>query len=137
MRTGLTVRPATRDDLRAIEAIQSASPQASSWQPLDYDCFVAVEFGIVTGFIVTRRTAPDESEILNLAVNPAYRRRGVAKALVEHVLKAHPGRWFLEVRESNRPAVELYHSVGFRHAGMRPDYYTSPPEAAIVMSFFS
>lgn len=133
----LQIRPASRDDLPAIAAIQSASPQASSWEPLDYDCDVAVEDGIIRGFLVTRRTAPDEAEILNLAVDPSFRRRGIAKILAQNALRTSPGRWFLEVRESNRAAIALYESLGFRPVGTRQNYYEHPPEAAIVMSFFS
>jgi ribosomal-protein-alanine N-acetyltransferase len=131
------IRQASPDDLPAIAAIQQASPEASSWAPLDYTCDVAVEDGRVAGFIVTRTIAPDESEILNLAVDPYYRRRGIAKALVRHAVGRTPGRWFLEVRESNVSALQLYMSLGFLSAGRRQKYYNHPPESAIVMSFFS
>jgi ribosomal-protein-alanine N-acetyltransferase len=132
------LRQALPADLPAIAAIQKLAPEASSWNPLDYDCVVAEEEdGHIAGFIVTRRVAPDESEILNLAVEPGFRRLGTGLMLVEHALKTAPGSWFLEVRESNTGAITFYKSLGFKQSGRRPGYYSDPPEAAIVMSFFS
>lgn len=131
------IRRATPEDLAAIAAIQRLSPAASSWAPLDYACDVAVENGRVAGFIVTRRVAPDECEILNVAVDPACRRRGIGKLLAARALAAAPGRWFLEVRASNVSAIALYTALGFQPAGRRENYYHDPSEAAIVMSFFS
>jgi ribosomal protein S18 acetylase RimI-like enzyme len=136
----LTIRRATHDDLAAISEIQAASPQAAGWDPstyLDYNCRVAVVVGHVAGFLVSRRTAPDESEILNLAVDPYYRHRGIARRLLEQVLADSGTTWFLEVRESNTPALNLYKGLRFYPAGRREDYYENPREAAIVMRFFS
>ena len=92
----------------------------------------------IAGFLVSRQTfaggkdAPAEREILNLAVAPAFRRKGVATALLQEEL-ARGGVHFLEVRESNRAALALYGKIGFVRAGRRVDYYRSPVEAAIVM----
>jgi ribosomal-protein-alanine N-acetyltransferase len=140
----MTVRPATRDDLPAITQIQAASPEASTWEPssyLEYQCRVAISNGRVVGFLVFRRLAEGEAfnehEILNLGVDPAERRKGVARLLVEGVRTEVPGAWFLEVRKSNLAAIRLYESLGFRPAGERKDYYQNPPEAAIVMTFLS
>jgi ribosomal-protein-alanine N-acetyltransferase len=145
----MTVRPATREDLSAIAQIQAASREASAWEPasyLGYDCRVALSNGRVVGFLVFRRLAQGdvlqehempEHEILNLGVDPAERRKGVARRLVEGVLSEAPGAWFLEVRKSNLPAIRLYESLGFQPAGERKDYYQDPPEAAIVMRFLS
>jgi [ribosomal protein S18]-alanine N-acetyltransferase len=136
----VNIRPATLDDLGAIAAIQAASPEASQWDPggyLDNDCGVAIEQGRVTGFLASRRVAPDEREILNVAVDPAHRRKGVARALLADELARGPGRWFLEVRASNAAALRLYESAGFERYGSRPGYYREPAEEAIVMRFFS
>ena len=128
----MIVRPATPADLAEIARIQAASADAAQWKPEGYECLVATEADGILGFAVTRRTAPGEYEILNLAVRPEARRRGVGTALVLHALAAG-GDWFLEVRESNQPAQALYRSLGFSVAGGRPEYYDSPPEAGIVM----
>ena len=134
------IRPATREDLPAIATIQSTSPESAQWRPeeyLVYDCLVAVEDGRVAGFLVSRRTAPDQREILNLCVDPSRRRQGVARRLLEHALASVPGEWFLEVRESNEAAFNLYKQFGFHPFGRREDYYRDPAEAAIVMKIDS
>ncbi len=130
------IRPATEADLEAIDAIQATSPEASHWECrryLDFDARVAVAEGKVCGFIVTRRTAPDESEVLNLAVDPACRRLGIGRELMQHAIGRLPGEIFLEVRESNLTARALYLKLGFEEAGLRQEYYQNPPEPAIVM----
>jgi ribosomal-protein-alanine acetyltransferase len=134
------IRVATRDDLEAIASIQTASPEASQWAPesyLAYDCLVAEVSARVVGFVVTRVTAPDEREILNVAVEPALRGTGIGRILVETVLATAPGWWFLEVRESNIAAVNLYKTLGFTLEGRRENYYHDPVEVAIVMRVFS
>jgi [ribosomal protein S18]-alanine N-acetyltransferase len=79
----------------------------------------------------------DELHINNLAVLPEWRRRGVAKRLLHHVLErtADDGaeRATLEVRQSNEPARRLYERFGFAVTGIRPRYYSNPVEDAIVL----
>ena len=136
----MTVRAATVDDLAAIAAIQEKSPEASQWDPasyLDYECSVASSGGRVLGFLVVRQIAADEREILNLAVDPAARRRGLARKLLENELRRAKTQWFLEVRASNCRAIKLYESAGFRVAGRRESYYQNPDESGIVMMFDS
>ena len=82
--------------------------------------------------MLVRQIATDEREILNLAVGPFERRRGVARKLLETELRRAKTRWFLEVRASNSSAVSLYESAGFREAGRRESYYKNPVEAGIV-----
>jgi ribosomal protein S18 acetylase RimI-like enzyme len=138
------MRRATREDLDAITTIQAMSPEASQWQPseyLQYDCVVAIAEEKVAAFLVSRETAPGEREILNLAVDPLWRRRGMARQLLERELSRPKTQWFLEVREFNAGARRFYESLGFRPAGRRENYYRSlgqgSPEGAIVMTFFS
>jgi ribosomal-protein-alanine acetyltransferase len=134
------VRPAMRDDVAAIERVQAASPDAAQWDAADYlqhRCTIATVKGRVTGFLAVRTTTPGENEILNLAVDPAQRRRGIARRLLRDALSAAPGEWFLDVRESNSAAQTLYKSLGFSPVGRRENYYAEPCEAAIVMRFFS
>ena len=78
----------------------------------------------------------DEAEIITVAVAPLYRRRGIARCLMEHMLRlADQARAsvYLEVRESNIPARNLYAALGFSDAGVRKNYYTSPRENAVLM----
>ncbi len=138
------IRPASKADLEAIAAIQGASPEGSQWEPgsyLDHDCVVAEAQGRVVGFLASRATAPDEREILNVAVEPSARRHGIGRILLETVLASSRGWWFLEVRESNEAAINLYKTLGFLPVGRRENYYPEgyrpAAEAAIVMRVFS
>jgi ribosomal protein S18 acetylase RimI-like enzyme len=138
----LLLRPAAQEDLGAIARIQVASPEASQWEPHSYlalDCTIAYlrDTKEAAGFVVSRAVAPGEREILNLAVEPSMRRRGVARRLLEDVLGREEGTWFLEVRESNVAAIALYQALGFRLMGLRKNYYSGPSEAGIVMRFLS
>jgi len=134
------IRRGSADDLDAIAAIQAASPEAAQWKPVDYlahDLWVAVGEAGVMGFLAARRVASEEFEILNLAVAPAFRRGGVARALLGALLQDHHGTFFLEVRESNLAAQMCYKSLGFQSVTLRTGYYEEPPEPAIVMKFHS
>jgi [ribosomal protein S18]-alanine N-acetyltransferase len=136
----MKIRAATSDDLAAIAAIQAASPEASQWAPagyLDYDCLVAIEDDYVAGFLVSRQTAPGEREILNVAVELCARRHGVARRLIATELERARGEWYLEVRESNLAALNLYKACGFQEIGRRTSYYHDPPEPGIVMKLIS
>jgi [ribosomal protein S18]-alanine N-acetyltransferase len=80
---------------------------------------------------------PGELHINNVAVLPAYRRRGLARQLLGAVLVAADAegarRATLEVRRSNLAALRLYESLGFETAAVRPDYYLEPVEDALVL----
>jgi ribosomal-protein-alanine N-acetyltransferase len=93
----------------------------------------------VAGFILLRN-AGDEAEILTVAVDPASRKRGLGRKLVEEAARrAYHDRaesLFLEVDESNRAAVSLYRGLGFETVGQRSRYYDNgdaPPGTALVM----
>jgi ribosomal-protein-alanine acetyltransferase len=132
----VTVRPAREEDRAAIAEIQRASPDASQWDPEGFDVTVAEVDGRVVGFLVTRAIA-DEVETLNLAVNPANRRSGVARALLQPLLERPSLTLFLEVRESNTAARTLYQALRFQEVSRRRGYYEFPPEDGIVMKFHS
>jgi ribosomal-protein-alanine N-acetyltransferase len=134
------IRRGGAEDLDAVAAIQYCCPEAAQWEPADYlayDFHVAVAGGAVAGFVVARWVAPDECEILNLAVEPAFRRQGIARCLFSRVQQNHSGMFFLEVRESNLAAQAFYKSLGFQEVNRREKYYENPPESAIVMKFHS
>jgi ribosomal-protein-alanine N-acetyltransferase len=90
----------------------------------------------IAGYLIGREVA-GTGEVLNLAVSPDFRRRGVARALLRAGLallrKRHVDEVFLEVRESNRSALALYMSSGFRPVGQRSAYYRNPKEDALVL----
>lgn len=90
----------------------------------------------IAGYLIGREVA-GSGEVLNLAVSPDFRRRGVARALLRAALamlrKRNVDEVFLEVRESNRSAQALYLSSGFRPVGQRSAYYRNPKEDALVL----
>jgi ribosomal-protein-alanine N-acetyltransferase len=134
------IRRGEAGDLAEIAAIQASCPETAQWeaaQYLEYDLRVAIYDNRVAGFLVARRVAADERELLSLGVAPEFRRQGVARQLVEDFLAETSSTVFLEVRESNSTARSLYKSLGFQYVSTRPAYYESPPEAAIVMKFHS
>jgi ribosomal-protein-alanine acetyltransferase len=91
----------------------------------------------VVGYLFGR-VAADEAEVLNLAVHPEHRRRGVARTLLDRAMSAFREAGaktvYLEVRETNHVAQEFYRSYGFQAVGKRPRYYRNPPEAAVLMA---
>ena len=101
--------------------------------------FAAVSCSSILAYVFTSQVA-DEGEILNIAVVPDARRRGIGKALlsfaIDHLKSQSCGSIFLEVRESNIAAIKLYANFGFRKLGVRKNYYESPRENAIIMGMF-
>lgn len=137
---GIRIRAGHAEDLERIAEIEAASPGAARWaigDYLAYDLLVAVCENRVVGFAIMRTVAPGESELLNLAVDVEWRRRGVGRALLQDALVQHPGDVFLEVRESNAPARKFYQALGFQEVGVRSGYYSDPPERGIVMKIHS
>lgn len=126
--------------MHAIEQSVFADP----WSTQDFrDCLLSdALFHVaetpegVAGYVVALDAA-DEGEILNLAVAPEGRRRGLGRALIEEILDALTTRGvryvYLEVRESNAPARALYAAFGFKDVGRRKQYYRRPVEDAIVL----
>jgi ribosomal-protein-alanine N-acetyltransferase len=86
--------------------------------------------------VLARLIAP-EAEIYRVAVRSDKRRRGIGYRLLDYAIKSERGHGlesvFLEVRESNVPARNLYRSYGFVEIGERKRYYHDPVESAIVM----
>lgn len=138
--SAVELRRASAQDVERILEIQSLAHEASQWAPEDYltyDCHVAFCKGTIAGFLVSRSIVGSEREILNVAVHPEMRRCGIASELIRAEIQRWPGTHFLEVRESNHPARELYRGLGFKDVGVRPDYYDDPREPAIVMRIHS
>ena len=103
--------------------------------PANHYCCAVTADGALLGYGGISLVA-DEAEIITVAVSPAHRRQGIARALMEHMLYlAEDARAsvYLEVRASNTPARELYLSLGFAETGVRKNYYTSPREDAVLM----
>ncbi len=81
--------------------------------------------------------AVDEGQITNIATHPDFRRMGYGRAIVESLIKYAKYNGLasisLEVRESNKAAIELYTKLGFKVEGKRKDFYKKPTENALIM----
>lgn len=97
---------------------------------------VAIMDAKVVGYVGSQ-SVMDEADMMNLAVDTAYRRKGIAKQLVNALisnLKDNSVRSLtLEVRVSNSSAIALYTNMGFEEVGRRPGYYQKPKEDALIL----
>jgi [ribosomal protein S18]-alanine N-acetyltransferase len=133
-------------DLGAIEEIERAS-YPTPWSRSMFAgelakpssiCLGAVdgEQDELVGYLIISRYV-DAWHVMNIAVAPAYRRKGIARALMERLFEvterdARRG-YTLEVRVSNDAAISLYEALGFRARGIRRGYYTDNREDALIM----
>ena len=125
-----------------IERLSFADPWSESMllDELENDRSVflaAFQEDTLCGFIAAR-TVLDEAEVYNVAVSPAFRRRGVAsgllRSLTELLRDRNVTRVYLEVRARNEGAVKLYEKHGFMPAGLRKGYYEMPADDAVLMT---
>lgn len=145
------VRLFRQDDLEAILDIQNAIRTIAAWRGRDYEQLAADPQGMILVAESEARMLPEivgfsafhrierESELWSVAVRPSHRRQGIAQELLREGCRrlAESGvrRIFLEVRESNLPAVEFYYSFGFELLGRRKEYYLNPKEDALVLVY--
>ena len=103
--------------------------------PLSY-WLVAMAGNVVAGYVGSQ-TVLGESDMMNLAVHPEFRRQGVAQDLVQALIDGLNQRGShcltLEVRDSNAPARKLYEKLGFVQVGIRPNYYQHPREDGLIL----
>lgn len=102
-------------------------------------CVVAFSQEQIVGFAVVSAAAGN-AELLNLVVAKKHRRQGIAQALMQHVLNAvtpYADTLYLEVRQSNTPALALYEEAGFVEVGIRPNYYPAAKgrEDALILAY--
>jgi [ribosomal protein S18]-alanine N-acetyltransferase len=139
------VRPAQRSDLGAVVAIERASfgdpwTRGMFGTHLTSDggnnFLVAEEAGSVVGYAIAV-VVSEESELLNIAVDPDRRGRGFGALLLDAAMdlcrRSGATEMWLEVRASNAGARTLYDSRGFAEMGVRKRYYHAPREDAIVL----
>ena len=115
---------------RSMFASELAKPSSTSLGAFDS------ETGELVGYLVISRYV-DAWHVMNIAVAPEHRRRGIAAALFERLfeLTSSDGRrgYTLEVRISNEAAIKLYERLGFQSRGVRRGYYTDNREDALIM----
>jgi ribosomal-protein-alanine N-acetyltransferase len=138
------IRRLTLAELSEIEAIEqrayrtpwSRSMFASELAKVTSICLGAFEGDSLIGYIVNSRYV-DAWHVMNVAVDPDHRGRGIATMLIERLfeLTAEDVRrgYTLEVRVSNVTAIELYERLGFQARGVRRGYYTDHREDALIM----
>jgi len=133
--------PSDLDGVMAIEEVSFPTPWSREMFledfPRDFsDTLVAAGAeDEVLGYAVCW-TLAGESHLLNIAVHPARRGRGIGRALLSECIRRAAGagasRVFLEVRARNEAAQRLYRSMGFEFRGIRKGYYTDTGEDAVI-----
>jgi len=141
----MPVRPATAEDATAIAILEAEGRDGSPWTRAavelmlergdDSVVLVAEQDGTPLGFLLGTAIA-DEGEVLMVRVDPAARRRGLARALMD----AAEGTWrdrdvtqaFLEVHVDNLAARALYEALGWQEAGRRAAYYADGGDALVL-----
>lgn len=136
------IRPMTAADIPSVAALEklcfsdpwSVSSIASELDnPLSL-WLVWEEDGAAAAYLGVQRVPP-QADVMNVAVSPALRRRGIARALFAELERRLPeiDELFLEVRASNSGAIALYRTLGFEQVGRRPNYYLDPREDALIL----
>jgi ribosomal-protein-alanine N-acetyltransferase len=141
----IKIEPMHYEDLPEVMALEHAS-FTSPWseqffmdeleRDFSYIFTARLEDGSLAGFICFWVLFED-MHILNLAVAGKHRRKGIGRALVKKALKfalkLGAVSATLEVRQKNEPATGFYNRLGFEKAGVRKNYYESPPDNAVIM----
>jgi [ribosomal protein S18]-alanine N-acetyltransferase len=141
---GASVRRLAYGDLPAVLAIERRSFQ-TPWSLAMFVLELSKPSGIclaieaergqgLAGYLICSRYA-DVWHLMNIAITPERRRQGIATELMKSLFDAAgaDARFTLEVRTSNRPAIEMYERFGFRPAGHRRRYYHDNGEDALIM----
>jgi [ribosomal protein S18]-alanine N-acetyltransferase len=140
----LEIRPLALKDLSAIEEIErrsyptpwSRSMFAGELTKVSSISLGAFEGDRLVGYVIVSRYV-DAWHVMNIAVHPQQRTRGVASALLERLFESTSSDarrgYTLEVRVSNEGAIKLYERLGFRARGVRRGYYTDNREDALIM----
>jgi ribosomal-protein-alanine N-acetyltransferase len=141
--TRVELRRLEMRDLNAIERIERAS-YPTPWSRSMFASELAKPSSIcvgafdletheLVGYLVISRYV-DAWHVMNVAVAPGHRRRGIATTMLERLFELTAGRGrTLEVRVSNGGAVSLYERLGFKARGIRRGYYTDNREDALIM----
>ena len=140
----MLIRDMLPDDVPAVAAIERIS-FSTPWSENSFYSEVYGKYSIarvavlnerIVGYVIARLIL-DEGHLFDLAVRPEFRMRGIARMLMEDVMRGlqinRCKAFFLEVRASNSAALKLYEEAGFRVIGTRKNYYKAPMEDACIM----
>ncbi len=135
------VTPQDLDEIIAIEQVSFPTPWPRQFFDMELKSSksykrVSKINGAVVGYIIALKVY-DEVHILNLAVHPEYRRKGIGRGLLSECLRYFSDKGIrsaiLEVRVRNKNAIMLYEKAGFKSIGLRRKYYSDTGEDALVM----
>ena len=139
------IRSFRPNDVKSLSKILQNAAEAAQWPLESYERLASLPGAValvceaengLTGFLIARQVA-DEAEVLNLAVLTEARRKGQASALLaaafDRFRRSGVTRVFLEVRQSNQPAIAFYRKHGFIPSGRRKAYYRDPVEDALCL----
>ena len=144
MAGGCRLRRVSRADLPALAALERGSftdpwTEAQLQAAMAWPGAIAIaaeDAGAIVGYVLGR-VVVDEGEILSIATSAERRREGIGRRLLDEVMAAMRSRGahaaWLEVRMSNEAARAMYAAAGFATAGVRPGYYRSPDEDALIL----
>ena len=141
----IEIRALEARDLDAVEEIERAS-YPTPWsramfaaeleKPSSLSIGAYQDAGELVGYAIVSRYV-DAWHVMNIAVVPEFRRRGIARSLLERLFELTSGEgrrgYTLEVRVANEVAIRLYEQAGFKPRGIRRGYYTDNREDALIM----
>ena len=142
--TDIVIREMSDEDIDKVSIIEEEC-FSMPWKPDDFRQMI--ENDNMTYVVLTLddeviggaglRCILTDGEITNVAITKKHRGKGYAKPMLEKLMelgkKLGCEAFTLEVRVSNEPAIRLYKSLGFREAGIRPNFYDKPKEDALIM----
>lgn len=140
----IEIVPMTEHHVQAVAALEKLcfsapwsenSVRSELTNPLSL-WLVAMVGDRVAGYVGSQ-SVMGEADMMNIAVEPSFRRRGIAESLVAELITRLGGNGvhalMLEVRVSNESAIALYQKLGFVQVGRRPNYYANPKEDALIL----
>lgn len=151
----ISIVPLTESLCEQVAAVEATCFGADAWPPEVFHTLCRIysespdfrgqiwvvcdeQYQTVVGYVAVEVTSLGEAELTNLAVAPAYRRRGVGRRLVSFVIdvcrQVGVELLWLRVRASNRRAVRFYEVCGFVERGEFRDYYDDPREDALILA---
>ena len=149
LRSEITLRDMEDADLPRVFEIELACHPHDAWPDSEFTerlvdsrefCLVTEVNGEIAGFVIYRRRW-FKLHLESVAVHPSYRRQGIARHMVKHLIEDLPrqgrSRIVLEVRKSNTAAQACYLQLGFRVVGQKERYYWPDEEDALLMRYSS